>query len=95
MNHSQFNLLLQKQNQAIELTQGLKEKLESILNPPQPELLSPKEISFLLNRSYQSVMKYLKENQLSPVYRGRVALYRYDEVLKLAKKLGITTKKIA
>ncbi|MFS4447318.1 hypothetical protein [Maribacter sp. 2307UL18-2] len=88
--------LLKKQNQAIELTVTLREKIEKLLNPTPPENVTMKDACHLLNRSHAVVLGYIKEADIQPSKTlGRSKSYRYSDIKSIGDMLGIKLQKLS
>ncbi|APA65651.1 hypothetical protein [Maribacter sp. 1_2014MBL_MicDiv] len=89
-------ILLKKQNQAIELTVALRERIESLLNPPIPEHVNIKTACMLLGRSHAVVYGYIKDAGIQPSQTlGRSKSYRYSDIQDIANRLGIRLQKLS
>lgn len=89
-------VLLKKQNQAIELTVALRERIESLLNPPIPEHVNIKTACVLLGRTHSIVYGYLKEAGIQPSQTlGRSKSYRFSDIQDIGNRLGIKLQKLS
>lgn len=91
----QVQELHKKQDQAIELTLALQERIEELLNPPKPDFLTIKQCCVVLDRTHSIVLKYIKELDIQPHTIGRSKTYHYKDIERLGVMLGITLKNIA
>ena len=93
---SENAVLLKKQNQAIELTVSLRERIEALLNPPTPEHVTIKTACRLLDRTHSVVHGYIKEAGIKPSQTlGRSKSYRYSDIKLIGDRLGIKLQKLS
>ena len=96
MSKTDLKLLLKNQHQAIELTKSLRDRIETLLNPPTPEFVTIKTACMLLGRTHAVVYGYIKEAGIQPSQTlGRSKSYRYSDIKDIADRLGIKLQKLS